>query len=228
MSDSLWPHELQHSRLPHLPGAGERHSTRDKGHVAGSWHSSFTISWSLVKFMSIELMMPSNHLILCHPILLHPLSFPASGFFPKSQLFTSVGQSNGTSASASVFPMNIQGWFLLGWTGLISLQSKGLSGVFSSTTVWEHKFFGAQPNIMAQHSHPYMTTGKTISLTIQTFVGKVISLLFNMLSRFVLAFLPRSKYLLISGLQSPSTVILETKKIKSVTLSIFSCLFAMK
>ena len=138
---------------------------------------SFTISQSLLKLMSIELMMPSNHLILCHPILLHPLSFPASGFFPKSQLFTSVGQSNGTSASASVFPMNIQGWFLLGWTGLISLQSKGLWGVFSSTTVWEHKFFGAQPNIMAQHSHPYITTGKTIALTRWTSLCKVMSLL---------------------------------------------------
>ena len=81
---------------------------------------------------------------------------------------------------------------------------------------------------MVQLSHPYMTTGKTIALTIQTFVGKVISLLFNMLSRLVIAFLPESKHFLISWLQSPSAVILGTKKIKSVTASIFSLLFAMK
>ena len=99
-------------------------------------------------------------------------------------------------------------------TGLISLLSKGLSRVSSSTTV--SAFF------MVQLSNPYMTTGKTIALSIWTFVSKVMSLLFNMLSRFVIVFLPRSKYLLISWLQSSSTVILEPKKIKSLTVSTFS------
>ena len=99
---------------------------------------------------------------------------------------------------------------------MISWQSEGLSRVFSNTTVQKHQFFGAQL------SHPYMTTGKTISLTRQTFVGKVMSLLFNMLSRLVIAFLPRSKHLLVSWLQSPSAVILESPKIKSFTVSIVS------
>ena len=112
-------------------------------------------------------------------------SLPASGSFQMSQFFTSGGQSTGASASASVLPMNIQDWFPLGLPGLISVQSKGLSRVFSST-VQKHQFLG---------SHPYTTTGKTIALTRQTFIGKVMSLLFNMLSRFVIAFLPRSKHL---------------------------------
>ena len=103
---------------------------------------SFTISQSLLKLMSIELVMLSNHLILCHPLLL-PLVFLRSESFPMIQLFTSGGQSIGASASASVLPMNIQGWFPLGLTGLISLQSKGLSRVFSNTTVRKHQFFGA-------------------------------------------------------------------------------------
>ena len=95
---------------------------------------SITNSWSLLKLMSIESVMPSSHLILCHPLLL-PSSFPASGSFPMSQFFTSGGQSMGVSASASVLPMNIQDWSPLGWTGWISLQSKGLSRVFFNTTV---------------------------------------------------------------------------------------------
>ena len=109
----------------------------------------------------------------------------------------------------------------LGWTGLISLLSKGLSRVFSSTTVQKHQFFGAQPSSQS-NSHPYMTTGKTIALTRWTFVGKVMSLLFNMLSRLLITFLPRSKSLLISWLQSPSAEILEPKKIKSDTVSTVS------
>ena len=92
-------------------------------------------------------MMPSNHLILCCPLLLLPSIFPASGSFPKSQLFTSGGQSIGTSALPLVLPENIQGWFPLGLTGLISLLSKGLSRLFSSTTIWKHSFFGAQPSL---------------------------------------------------------------------------------
>ena len=108
--------------------------------------------------------------------------------------------------------MNIQEWFTLVWTGWISLQSKGLSRVFSNTTVQKHQFFRRPAFFIVQLSYPYMTTGKTIALNRQTFVGKTMSLLFNMLSRLVIAFLPRSKHLLISRLQSPSAVILEPKK----------------
>ena len=175
----------------------------------------------------------------CHPTISSfvvpfsfcPQSFPASGFFPMSQLFTSSGQSIEGSASASMLAMNIQDWFPLGWTAWISLQSKGLSRVFSNTTGQKHQFFGAQPSLLS-NSHPYMTTGKTIALTIQTFVGKIISLLFDMLSRLVITFLPRSKHLLISWLQSPSAVILEptsTSPKKSQPLfPLFPHLFAMK
>ena len=121
-----------------------------------------------------------------------------------SQFFASGGQSTGVSASASVLPMNIQDCFPLGWTGWISLQPKGLSRIFSNTTVQKHQFFGTQLFIL-QLSHPHMTTGKTIALTRWTFVGKVMSLLFNMLYQLVITFLPRSQRLLISWLQSPST-----------------------
>ena len=108
-----------------------------------------------------------------------------------SQLFASCGQSIGASALTSVL-MNTQDWFPLGLTGLISMQSKGLSRVF--TTVQKHQFFGAQPSLcVVQLSHPYMITGKTIALTMWTFVHKVMSLLFSMLSEFVIAFLPRNK-----------------------------------
>ena len=118
--------------------------------------------------------------------------------------------------------MNIQDWFPLGLISLISLQSKGLSRIFSNITVQKHQFFSAQLLFIVQLSHPYMTTGKTIALTRWTFVSKVIRLLFNMLSRLVIAFLPRNKHLLISWLQSPSAVILEPPKIKFVTVSIVS------
>ena len=103
---------------------------------------SITNSQSLLKLMSIESVMPSNHLILCCPLLL--TSFPASGSFPMSQLFSSGGQSIGISASTSVLPMNIQDWFPSGLIGLNSLQSVGLSRVFSNTTVQKHQFLGAQ------------------------------------------------------------------------------------
>ena len=102
------------------------------------------------------------------------------------------------------------------------LQSKGLSRVFSNTTVEKHQFFGAQLSFIVQLSYPYMTTGKNIAFTRRTFVGKVMSLLLNMLSRLVITYLPRSKYLLISWLQSPSVVILEPRKIKSDTVSTVS------
>ena len=133
-----------------------------------------------------------------------------------------VPQSTGVSASTSILSMNVQNWFPLGGTGWISLQSKELSRVFSNTTVQKHQIFSAH-FFLVQLSHPYMTTGKTIALTRWTFVGKVMSLLFNMLSRLVITFFPRSKCLLISWLQSPSAVILEPPKIKSATVSPSIC-----
>ena len=145
-----------------------------------------------------------------------------------SWLFASGDQGVGASASASILPMNIQGLFPLGLTDLISLLSKGLSRVSSHTTALKHQFFGAQPLFMVQPLHPYMTTGKTIALTRWTFAGKVMSLLFNGLSRFVITFLPKSKCLLISWLQSPSTVILEPRKMKSVLFPFPPHLFAMR
>ena len=105
---------------------------------------SITNLQSLLKLMSITSVMLSNRLFLCHPPLLHPQFFPGSGSFPMSQFFTSGGQSIGVSASASVLPVNIQDWIPLGWTGWISLQFKGLSRVFSNTTVRKHQFFDAQ------------------------------------------------------------------------------------
>ena len=148
-------------------------------------------------------MMVSNHLILCCPLLLLSSIIPSIRVFPKSRLFTSGGQSTGASASASVLPMNIQGRFPLGLTALISLLSKGLSRIFSSTSskasiLWLSAFF------MFQLSHPYIhnywekNKQTNIVLTRQTFAGKVMSLLFNKLSRLVITFLPKSNCLLIS------------------------------
>ena len=127
-----------------------------------------------------------------------PQSLPASESFPMSQLFTWGSQSTGVSALASVLPKNTQDWSPLEWTGWISLQSKGLSRVFSNTTVQKHRFFGTQLSSQSNsHIHTW-PLGKLIALTRRTFVGKVMSLLFNMLSRLVINFLPRSKCLLIS------------------------------
>ena len=141
---------------------------------------SITNSRSSLKLTSIELVMPFNHLILCHPFLLMPSIFPSIRSFPTSQFFISSGQSIEASASASILPMNIQDWFPLGWTGWMSFQSKELSRVFSSkaSILWCSAFF------IVQLSHPYVTTGKTTALTIWTFVSKVMSMLFNMLSSF--------------------------------------------
>ena len=165
--------------------------------------------------------MPSNHLILCHPCLLCPQSFPPSESFPMSWLFESGSQSIGVSASALVLAINIQGWFPLGFTGLIFLLSKGLSRIFCST-----QFKSISSLVLSLLYGPTLTSlhdyCKTIALTIQTFVGKVTSLLFNMLSRFVIAFLPRIKCLLILWLQSLPTVILDPKKTIFVTISLFS------
>ena len=117
---------------------------------------SITNSWSSLKLMSIESVMPSSHLILCHPLSSCPQSLPASESFPVSQLFTWGGQSTGVSAIASFLPKNTQGWSPLEWTGWISLQSKGLSRVFSNTTLQKHQFFGAQPSSQSNsHTHTW-------------------------------------------------------------------------
>ena len=198
MSDSLWPQGLQHARLlcP-LPSLG----VCSNSCPLSRWCHP-TISSSVVLFSSCL------------------LSFPASGSFPVSWLFTSGGQSIRDSASASVLPMNIQSWFPLGLTDLLAVQGtlKSLLQHQSlKAPILRHLAF-----FMVQLSHPYVTTGKHIALTRWTFVGKVMSLLFHSLSRLVMAFLPRSECLLISWLQSPSTVILEPKKIKSLTVAVVS------
>ena len=190
MSNSLWPHGLQHARPPSPSPTPRAYSN---SYLLSRWCHQ-TISSSVSLFSSCL------------------QSFPASGSFHMSQFFTSGGQSIEVSTSASVLPVNIQDGFPLGWTGWISLQSKGLSRIFSNTTVQKHQFFGLQLSLTVHFSHPYMTTGKTVALTRQTFVGKVMSLLLNILSRLVLTFLPRSKHLLISWLQSPSAVILKPPK----------------
>ena len=138
-----------------------------------------------------------------------------------SQFLVSGGQNIGVSASASVLPMNSQDWFPLVWQfDLFEVQRilKSLLQHYSSKA----SILLCSAFFMVQFSHPYMTTGKTIALTRQTFASKAMSLLFSMLSRFVITFLPRSKHLLISWLQSPSAVILEPRKIKSDTVSTVS------
>ena len=154
---------------------------------------SITNSQSPPKPMSIELVMPSKHLILWCRLILLPSIFPSIGVFSKSHQFTSGGQSIGVSASTSVLPMNTQDWSPLGW----SLKSLLQHHSSKPSILWCSGFF------IVQHSHPYMNTEKTIALTRHTFVDKVMSLLFNMLSRLVITFLQRSKHLLISRLQSP-------------------------
>ena len=164
----------------------------------------------------------------CHPAISSSVvpfsscfqSLPASGSFPMRQLFTWCGQSIGVSASASVRPMNTQDSFRMDWLDPLAVQGtlKSLLQHHSSKA----SIFRRSAFFTVQLSHPYMTTGKTIALTRKTFVHKVMSLLFNMLSRLVITFLQRSKCLSISWLQSPSAVILEPKKIKSDTVSIVS------
>ena len=143
-----------------------------------------------------------------------------------SQFFASSGQSIGVSTSTSVLPMNIEDWSL-GWT-----VGSPCSPSYSQELLQHHSskasIFHCSAFFIPQLSHPYMTIGKTIALTRWTFVGKVMSLLFIMLSRLVITYLPRSKRLLISWLQSPSAVLLEPKKKKSLTVSIVSHLFAIK
>ena len=178
--------------------------------------------------MSIQSVMPSNHLILWHPCLLLPSIFPSITVFSNKSVLR-IRWPTYWGFSFSISPSNeylglIS--FRIDWVALYAVQGtlKSLLQHHSSkeSILWRSAFF------MVQLLHAYMITGKTITLTRWTYVGKVMSLLFNMLSRLVIAFLPRSKRLLISRLQSPSAVLLEPKKIKSVTVSIVSHLFAMK
>ena len=184
---------------------------------------SITNSWSLLKLMSFESVIPSNHLILCRPLLLPSV-------FPSISLFQGVSSSNQVAKVLEFqlhhqfLSMNTQDWSPLQWTGWVSLQSKSLHQNHSSkaSILLSLRF------VMGQLSRPYMTTGKTIALTRWTFLGKVMSLFFKILSRLVIAFLPKSKRLLISWLQSPSAVILEPKKTVCHLFPLFPHLFTMK
>ena len=181
----MWPHGLQHARVP-CPSPTP--STCSDSCPSSQWCYP-TMSASVIPFSSCL------------------QSFPVSGSFPMSQ-FLSGGQSTGVSASALILPVNNQDWFPLGWADLISLLSKLLSSLLqhhsSKASILRRSAF-----FIVQLSHPYMTTGKTTALTRWTFVDPVTSLVFNMMSRLDIAFLPSSKRLLISWLQSPSAVILE-------------------
>ena len=190
MSDSLRPHESHHARRPCPSPTPRVHS--DSCPSSRWCHPA--ISSSVIPFSSC------------------PQSLPVSGSFPMSQLFAWGGQSTGVSALTSFPPKKSQGWSPSEWTGWISLQSKGFSTVFS-TPQFKSINSSALSLLQVQLSHPYMATGKTMALTRWTSVGKVMSLLLNMLSRLVITFLPRSKHLLISWMQSPSAVILKPKKI---------------
>ena len=154
---------------------------------------SITNSWSLYRLMLIKSVMPSNHLNLCHPVSSCLQSFPASGPFQMSQFFASGCQRIGASASASVLAMNIPGLisFRMDWFDLLAVQGtlKSLLQHHSSKA----SLLQGSAFFIVQLSHSYMTTGKAIALTRQTFVGKVMSLLFNMLSRLFIAFFPESK-----------------------------------
>ena len=182
---------------------------------------SFTISWSLLKLMSIESVMPSNHLILCCSLFLLPSIFPSIRVYSDESVLNWWPEF--WSFSFSISPSNDYSgliYFRIDWFDLLSVQGtlKSLLQHHSSkaSILWWSAFF------IVQLSHPYMTTGKATTLTRWTFVSKVLSLLFNMLGRFVIAFLPVTKHLWISWLQSLSTVILEPRKRKSATVSIVS------
>ena len=201
LSDSLRPNESQHARPPCPSPTSGIHS--DSRPLSQGSHPA--ISSSVIPFSSCL------------------QSLPASESFPMSQLFAWGGQSTEASALASVLPKKeIPGLisFRMDWLDLLAVR-----GTLKSLL----QYHGSKASILrcsaffiVQFSHPYMTTGKTIALTRRTFVDKVMSLLFNMLSRLVITFLPRSKHLLISWLQSPSEVILEPPKIKSATVSTVS------
>jgi len=199
MSNSLRPQGLQNNRLPCLSN-----------------------SQSFLKLMSIKLVMPSNHLILCHPLLLLPSIFPSTRVF-SSESVLHIRWPKYWSFSFSISPSNKYSGlisFKTDWLDLLAVQGtlKSLLQHYSSkASILRHSAC-----FMVQLSHPYMTIGKTIALTRRIFVGKVMSLLLNMLASLTITFLPRSKHLLISWMQSPSAVILEPPKIESLTVSIIS------
>ena len=175
---------------------------------------SITSPQSLLKLMSIESVMPSNHLILCRPLLLPPSIFPSIRIFSNESVLC-IGWPKYWSFSLSISPSNeysVLISFRRDWLDLFAVQGtlKSLLQHHSSKA----SILRCSAFFIVQLSHPYMTTGKTVALTREIFVGKVMSLLFNMLSRLDIAFLPRSKCLLIPRLQLPSAVILEPKKIK--------------
>ena len=176
---------------------------------------SITTSWSLLKLTSIELVMPSNHLILCRPLLLLPSIFPSIRV-SSNESALSIRWRKYWSFSFSISPSNEYSGlisFRMNWLYLLAVQGtlKGLLQHHSS----KPSILRISAFLIVQLWHPHMTTGKTIALTRWTFVGKVMSLLFNMLSMLVIAFLARSKRLLVSWLQSPSAVIMEPKKLSS-------------
>ena len=178
--------------------------------------------------MFIEPVMPSNHLILCRPLLLLPSIFPSIRVFSNESVLHIMWPKY-WNFSFHTSPFNEYSGlvsFRMDWLDLLAVQGT-LPSLFQyhsskESILWQSPFF------IVQLSHPYMTTGKTIALTRQTFVGKVMSLLFNMLSWLVTTFLPRSKRLLISWLQSPPAVILEPPKISLSLFPLFLHLFAMK
>ena len=181
---------------------------------------SIANSQSLLQHMSIEMVMPSNHLILCHRLLLLPSNFPSIRVFPNESVFC-IKSPKYWSFSFSISPSNEYSGLIslrIAWFDLLAVQGtlKSLLQHHSSKL----SILQCSAFFMVQLSHPYMTTGKTTALTGRTFVRKEMCLFSNMLSTLVIAFLPRSKCLLISWLQSSSAVILEPKKISSITLSI--------
>ena len=182
---------------------------------------SITNTWSLFKLMSIELVMPPSHLILCCPLLLLHSIFPSIRVFSKS--FCNIGWPKYWNFNFSISPSNEYSRlisFRIGWFGLLAIQGtvKGFPQHHSSkaSIIWHSAFF------LVHNFHIHASTGKTAALTRQTLVSRIMPLIFNMLSRLVTAFLSWSKCLFISWLQWPSAVILEPKKIKSVTVSIVS------
>ena len=191
--------------------------------------SGLTVHYQLPELLQTHVHRVSDAIQPSHPLSSLSRSclqsFPASGSFPVSQFFASGSQSIGSSASASILPVKIQDWFHLRlpvWSPCSPRDSQESSPTLQLKNILS----SALSFLIVPHSHPYMTTGKTIALTRQTFVGKVMSLLFNMLSRLVIAFLPRSKHLFISWLQSPSPGIFGAPQNK--VLSLFPHLFAMK
>ena len=183
--------------------------------------ASLSITWSILKLMSIELVIPSNHLILCRPLLLLPSIFPSTRVFSDESVLC-IRWPKYWSFSFNISPSSEHPGliFRMDWLDLLAVQGtlKSLLQYHSSkASILRHSAC-----FMVQLLQPYVTTGKTIALTRQIFVGKVLSLIFNMQSRLVIALFPRSKCFLISWQQSPSAVIWEPPKIKSVAVSIIS------